>query len=126
MLESGRGPVPSLAEAVTGGPIRDSWWGHPKGHEIWRVTRAVRGAKEILVCRLVGGKVTYVHRRLWPALVRVARHLGKDRLAAVEEIHLPSGRHAVRVTPFPKWVPAAVMKNARKLDEAEARAQLGG
>jgi hypothetical protein len=125
VLESGRGPVPSLAEAVAGGLIRGSWWGHPQGHEIWRVTRAVRGAREILVCRLMGGKVTYVHRRLWPALVRLADEVGPGRLAAIKEVHLPAGHHEVLVTPFPKWVPAAVMKADGRLGAAVARAEIG-
>jgi hypothetical protein len=30
VLESGRGPVPSLAEAVAQGPLKGSWWSHPK------------------------------------------------------------------------------------------------
>jgi hypothetical protein len=29
VLESGRGPVPSLAEAVAQGPLKGSWWSHP-------------------------------------------------------------------------------------------------
>jgi hypothetical protein len=34
-LESARGPVPSLAEAIAGEPIRGSWWGHRKAHQIF-------------------------------------------------------------------------------------------
>src|SRR6266481_4248771 len=41
VLQSARGPVPSLAEAVAGGPIRGSWWGHPKGRSIYSATQAV-------------------------------------------------------------------------------------
>lgn len=37
VMQSARGPVPSLAERIAGGPIRGSWWGHPSGHEIYRV-----------------------------------------------------------------------------------------
>jgi hypothetical protein len=69
VLQAARGPVPSLAEAIAGSPIRGSWWGHPKGHEIFRVAEAICESKEVLVCKLVDGKVTYIHRRLWPALV---------------------------------------------------------
>src|ERR1700682_5724740 len=36
VLQAARGPVPSLAEHVAGGPIRGSWWGHPKGKDIYR------------------------------------------------------------------------------------------
>lgn len=125
VLEAARGPVPSLAEKIAGSPISGSWWGHPKGREIWRISQSVRDSKEILVCRLIDGKVTYVHRRLWPALVRLAARLGKGRLAAIREVHLPAGRHEVRVAPFPLWVPIAVVKEAKRLDEATATAQLG-
>jgi hypothetical protein len=33
VLESGRGAVPSLAEAIAGAPIRGSWWAHPKAND---------------------------------------------------------------------------------------------
>jgi len=92
VLESARGPVPNLAEAVAGGRIRGSWWGHAKGKQIFRLTRAVRDSADVLVCRLVGGKITYVHRRLWPALFRLARSFARRDLAAVREIHTAHGR----------------------------------
>src|SRR5919106_198151 len=85
VLESGRGPVPSLVEAITGEAIRGTWWGHPKASAIFRATRAVRDSADVLVCRLVGGKITYVHRRLWPALVRLARLVDGSRLGAIRE-----------------------------------------
>ena len=120
VLESGRGPVPSLAEAIAGELIRGSWWAHPKGHEIFLCSRAVRQSRDVLVCRLVGGKITYVHRRLWPALVRLAEELDADRLALVQEVHTPSGKHKVTITPFPDWVPPEVMRAARQLTREEA------
>ena len=46
VLEAARGPVPSLAEAVAGGPIRGSWWSHPKGRAIFALTRAVRASDD--------------------------------------------------------------------------------
>ena len=72
VLESGRGPVPSLAQTIVGKPIRGNWWAHPKGNMIFLCSRAIRNSKDVLVCRLIGVKITYVHRRLWPALVTVA------------------------------------------------------
>src|SRR5262245_49314944 len=62
VLQAARGPVPSLAEFVAGGRIRGSWWGHPKGQEIFRLSEAVADSRDVLVCKLVDGKVTYVHR----------------------------------------------------------------
>lgn len=73
VLEGGRGPRLSLAEAVAGERINGSWWRHKKARAIFRATRAVRDCNEVLVCRLAGGKITYVHRRLWPAIVRLAK-----------------------------------------------------
>src|SRR6266850_7709422 len=87
VLESARGPVPSLAAKVEGKPVRGSWWSHPKGHEIFLLSRAIRELPEVLVCRIIGGKVTYVHRRLWPALVFLAGRFSKKNLAAIKEVH---------------------------------------
>jgi hypothetical protein len=39
------------------------------------------------VCRIVGGKVTYVHRHLWPAPVLLAGRFSKKNLAAIKEVH---------------------------------------
>ena len=125
VLEGARGPVPSLAEAVAGAPLRGSWWGHAKGHEIFSLTRTVRDSADVLVCRLINGKITYVHRRLWPAVVRLARSFARDDLAALREVHTPQGRHQVRLVPFPRWVPLAVKRQAEKLTELEARAAVG-
>ena len=82
-------------------------------------------SEDVLVCRLVEGKVTYVHRRLWPALVRLASRLGKARLARVWSEHTASGAHRNRRVPFPKWVPADVARAAARLTEAEAGRRLG-
>jgi hypothetical protein len=124
VLESAKGPVPNLAEAVAGEPMRGSYWSHPRSHEILACARAVRGSADILVCRLVRGKVTFVHRRLWPALVRLAARFPAGALDAIEEIHTPSGKHEVRTTPFPDWVSDDVSRAARQLPEEEAVAIL--
>src|SRR5262245_38998809 len=125
VLESAQGPVPSLAEAMAGGPIRGSWWAHPNGNLIFEVTRAVRDSEQVLVCRLVQGKVTFVHERLWPALVRLAPRFRKASLARISEVHTGSGRHAVRSVAFPKWVPPRVQAAGYRLSEAQALRVLG-
>jgi hypothetical protein len=125
VLVSGKGAVPRLTEVIVGEPIKGSWWAHPKGHQIFAILQAVTDSKEILVCRLVDGKVTLVHRRLWPALVRVAGRFRPDRIGQVREEHTSSGRHATRVVPFPKWVPAEVKEQAKSISEPEALAALG-
>ena len=125
VLASGRGAVPSVADAVAGERIRGSWWGHPKAKEIFRALSAIGESADVLCFRLVGGKITFVHRRLWPALVRLADEIGPERLVAVRQEHTPSGAHRNVLTPFPDWVPRDVGIQARALDVAEARSRLG-
>jgi len=125
VLASAKGPVPNLAEAVAGAPIRGSWWGHKRGSEIFQALEAVSDSPDVLSFRLVDGKITFVHRRLWAALVRLADELGKDALTAIRQEHTATGAHRNLATPFPKWVPADVIEAARKMTEEEARAQLG-
>ena len=124
VLECARGPVPSLAATVAGEPIRGGWWGHPKSNEIFLLSRAIRESPEILVCRLVNGNVTYVHRRLWPALVSLAKRFSRQNLAAIQEVHTATGRHKLLVTRFPDWVPKQVLREAQKLEEREATSEL--
>jgi hypothetical protein len=124
LLESAQGPIPNLAELVAGQKIRGRWWAHPAGHSIFRVTRYLRSSPEVLTCCLVNGKITFVHRRLWPALVRLASYFDAPRLAAVREVHTPSGSHRRETTAFPDWVPADVIETAASLSTREAREQL--
>src|SRR5438128_12513442 len=84
-VESARASVPSLAHVVAGEPIRGSWWAHPRGKDIFLLSRVIRRSPDILVCRLVDGKINYVHRRLWRALVSLAARFSKQRLARLNE-----------------------------------------
>ena len=120
VLQAARGPIPSLAEAIAGGPIRGSWWGHPKGREIFRVAEAICESPEVLVCKLAEDKVTYIHRRLWPALVKLASRFRSEQLARTWNEHTPSGTHRSRRILFPAWVPRDVMTQARELSTADA------
>jgi len=126
VLEAAHGPVPSLAEAVAGEPVRGNWWSHPKSHEIFAVTRAIRDSSEVLVCRLVEGKVTFVHRRVWPALFRVASRLPLGHLSKVCEVHTRLGHHVSKEVPFPDWVPAGVRAAAGRLSEEAALEAFAG
>jgi len=125
MLEAARGPVPNLADEIAGEPRRGSWWAHPRGHEIFAVTRAVRDSPDVLVTRLVNGRITYVHRRLWPALVRVAPRLPRASIARVREVHTPTGAHRVEIVAFPGWVPHDVRRQAAALSYEAAVRLLG-
>jgi hypothetical protein len=124
VMQSARGPVPSMAEWIAGGPIRGSWWGHPSSHEIYRVLTRVRASPDVVAVRLINGKITLIHRRLWPALVRAADRFPPERLAAIDEVHRASGAHRTTEIPFPDWVPAEELTAATLLTVDEALDQL--
>src|SRR6185312_15265006 len=125
VLVSAKGTAPRLTEAIAGESITGSWWAHPKSHHIYAILGAVTDSDQVLVCRLVDGKVTLVHRRLWPSLVRLAKRFAPEQLAQVRDEHTPSGRHISRVVPFPRWVPPDVAAEARSIDEQQALAEIG-
>jgi len=123
VLESARGRVPTFADFVAGERV-GRWWSHPKSRLIFALTRALRDSPEILTCRLIDGKVTYVHRRLWAALVKLSGELDTNNLGAIREEHLPGGKHELRVTEFPQWVPAEVLAESKRLTQRQAREML--
>ena len=126
LLQSARGPLPNVAELVAGEPIKGSWWGHPKGHAIFNTLASLCESPDVIRTRLVKGKVTLVHRRVWPALVRVSDCFEPKQLAALHEEHTASGAHRVHEQPFPEWVPDDVGAAAAKLSVDEAWALLPG
>ncbi|MFQ5907544.1 MAG: hypothetical protein ACE5JE_01760 [Thermoplasmata archaeon] len=64
--------LPSVTRVVTGEALKGSWWGHPQSHAIFAVVERLEGHGKALQTKLVSGKVTFVHQRLWPALAGAA------------------------------------------------------
>jgi hypothetical protein len=124
LLESAHGPLPNVAELIAGERITGSWWGHPSSHAIFEAINALADSPDVVRTRLVDGKVTFVHRRVWGALVRVANGFPIDRLAAIREEHTATGAHRVLKEDFPDWVPSDVLRDAERLSEDAALAEL--
>jgi hypothetical protein len=122
LLESARGPVPNVAELVAGEPIRGSWWAHPQSHRIFATINALADRPDVARMRLVRGRVTLVHRRLWAPLLRLEARLPSEALLVVLEEHTPSGAHRVTSVPLASWVD--VRREATDLDEQAALARL--
>ena len=120
VLASSKGGVPNLADAVAGESIRGSWWGHREGKRIFAALSAVESDEDVLTCRLVDGRKTFVHARLWPALVRCAAHFPAAHLSRTHERHTSTGAHRREEIAFPEWVPPNVRQAALGLDEAAA------
>ena len=108
VLEAAKGNEPNFAERVAGEKITGSWWAHPKGHAIYDLTQKIHESKAVLICTLAKGRITYIHRRLWPFFIKQANSFPEFSLDKVREVHLPSGRHKREDIPFPEWVPADV------------------
>jgi hypothetical protein len=100
--------LPSVTTLVAGEPIRGSWWGHPKGRQIFRVLAILEDREEVTTVKLISGKDTFVHKRLFPALLSIgtarddwqldglsgaARHLlelvDKEGIIKTEQLRLP-------------------------------------
>ena len=64
--------LPSVVTLLVGKPIRGSWWGHPMGDAIHIVNNELKEHPDVIATYLVSGKITFVHRRVWPALFGVA------------------------------------------------------
>ena len=64
----------NVVTLMTGERVRGSWWSHPRAHEIFRATESLP-EDQVVATKLVGGKVTFVHRSLWPDSIwtRIAR-----------------------------------------------------
>lgn len=126
VLASAKGPVPSVAEAVAGEPIVGSWWAHKKGKAIFAALCEIDDSPDVRCFKLVDGKVTFAHRRVWPALVRLGTEgvIASEQLSAVQQEHMPTGEHRNIVTPFPDWVDDATQAAAAKLAPERAREQL--
>src|SRR5262245_14287001 len=63
---------PNVVAIVTGETLRGSWWAHPRCHEIFACLNVLASDLDVVVTKLVQGKVTFVHRRLWKAVLAVA------------------------------------------------------
>ncbi|MGZ8796255.1 MAG: hypothetical protein ACXW2F_02835 [Thermoanaerobaculia bacterium] len=75
--------LPSVAGTIAGQTLSASWWSHPRAQEIFQCLGQLED--EALATRLIGGKVTWVHKRLWPELIAVGESNAPwqtDRLSA--------------------------------------------
>ena len=88
--------------------------GSSSGHAIFAAINALAESPDVVRTRLVNGKVTLIHRRVWPAVVRVADRFPIERLAAIREEHTATGAHRARSRTSPTGFRATccVMPNA--------------
>ena len=63
--------LPSVSSLITGAALKTSWWSHPLAQTIFNVREQLEDHADVLVTKLVSGKVTFVHRKLWPEIFAI-------------------------------------------------------
>jgi hypothetical protein len=62
-----------VASLVAGHPIKGGWWGHPSGGAIYAESNRLADRADVVVIKLLSGKVTFVSKRLWLQLLAIGR-----------------------------------------------------
>ncbi len=62
----------NVVTLLTGESVSKSWWSHPRGRLIFAVMEDLSEHPDVLFTKLLNGKVTLLHRRLWPAFLAAA------------------------------------------------------
>ena len=65
--------LPSVCSLITGAPLRGSWWSDPHAQTIFQVNELLEDHEDVLITKLVSGKVTFVHRKIWAEVVTIGR-----------------------------------------------------
>ena len=65
--------LPNVCDLVAGEKVSGSWWAHPRSHAIFRVDGELADDPDVLMTKLISGKVTYLHRPLWAPVIAVGR-----------------------------------------------------
>jgi hypothetical protein len=65
--------LPSVVSLVAGKAIGGSWWGHPSGAAIYREINKLADRSDVVVMKLLNGKVTFVLDKLWPHVYAIGR-----------------------------------------------------
>ena len=63
--------VVSVTSMIAGEPVRGSWRSHPQAQEMYRLITEADEHEDVETVKLLGKKLTFVHRRLWLELYTV-------------------------------------------------------
>ena len=63
--------LPSVASLIAGEPVSGSWWSHPSAQKIFATLGQFEDHRDVMFTKLISGKVTLVHRTLWPEIFAI-------------------------------------------------------
>ena len=113
--------LPSVSSLVAREAVRGSWWAHPASHDIYRVEEELKQHADVVVVKLVSGKDTFVHRRLWSALLAVATARETWQLAGLSStagklLDAVDASGALRTDDVPSAAKGSIGNAARELE----------
>jgi hypothetical protein len=56
---------PSVYQLIAGESRKGSWWANEQAHTIFAVNEMLEDHPDVMVMKLISGKVTFIHRELW-------------------------------------------------------------
>jgi hypothetical protein len=74
--------LPNVVALVAGESLTSSWWKQARAHDILRCLVQLTEDPNVLLTKLICGKVTFVHRRLWPATSSICCYKAQGALRA--------------------------------------------
>lgn len=94
--------LPSVTSLIAGEVVSGSWWSHRKAQEIFDTLKEIADRTDVLVTKLISGKVTFVHRELWCDVLAIAQAREPWQLInlsqAAQELLAQVGQHAALVS----------------------------
>ena len=63
--------LPSVSRIIAGEAVRGSWWSHNQGQTIFTVSEMLEDHRDVMIMKLISGKVTFVHRELWSRIYSI-------------------------------------------------------
>ena len=115
---------PNVCTLITGERMRGSWWAHPLAQRIFEVNEKLEDHPDVLITKLLSGKVTFVHRNIWPELFAIGRRrepwqmreLSNDAKQTWKLVEQAGSVRTDRITSIPaKEIGSAVRELERKL-----------
>jgi hypothetical protein len=107
--------LPCITTLVAGRPIRGSWWGHPKGDDVFRVASWIDEHPDVAVTKLMSGKVTFIHRKLWPSLLAVAMTREPWQLKGLSR----KGKNLLQIVDYEEEIQAHQLPTSTKVSSSE-------
>ncbi len=62
---------PSVYQLIAGDARKGSWWANEHAHTIFAVNEMLEDHSDVMVMKLISGKVTFVHRELWERIYSI-------------------------------------------------------